>query len=332
MQQTILLVIGALILGTLLLLVVSTSGPAELPAQTVSVFLPPAKVLEVAVLPFWRTEGRRWYWYWYSDTSIEAQLRIGLETELVNRPGVKVFSRERLDELIHEQGITAGVLEWKKAQEIARFIGVKVLVAGEIVQYDDRFKEFTAGPSLPFFPSMPMAVERRLEVSVRLQLLDVATGEVLKAKVLSASRSKTESGREPPSEKELSWPIVQELSVHMANEVTGDWMRELRYGLYKKVRSRGDGWVGINPSDTFTAADQEVILLIYIARAQRDDLVTISWKDPQGNIVESKETRYTKDRWVVQRFALQGRPEGSWTVEAQLNGVQAFAIQFNVSR
>lgn len=198
------------------------------------------------------------------------------------------------------------------------------------MQYDDRVKELTAGPSLPFFPSMPMAVERRLTVSVRLQLLDVTTGQVLKAKVLSASRSKTESRQEPPSE-ELSWPIVQELSVRMADEVAGDWMRELRYGLYKKVRSKGGGWIGVGPSDTFTASDQEVILLIYIARAKRDDLVTTSWRDPQGNVVDSTETRYTKDRWVVQRFAMQGRPAGLWTVEAQLNGIQAFAIQFTVS-
>lgn len=331
MQQTILVAIGALIVGAFVLLIVGTSAPLELPAQTASVFMPPSEVLKIAVLPFWRRTEGHWYWYWHDDSSIGMQLRIGLETELVNRPGVKVFSRERLDELIREQGIAAGVLDWEKAREIARFVGVGVLVAGEIVQYDDRVKELTAGPSLPFFPSMPMVIERRLTVSVRLQLLDVTTGQVLKAKVLSASRSKTESRQEPPSE-ELSWPIVQELSARMADEVTGDWMRELRYGVYKKVRSKGGGWIGVGPSDTFTASDQEVILLIYIARAKRDDLLKIFWKDPQGNIVDSAEIRYIKDRWVVQRFALQGRPAGLWTVEAQLNGVQAFMEQFTVSR
>lgn len=61
MQQTILLIIGALIVGALLLLFIGTPASVELPTQTASVFLPPAKVLEVAVLPFWRTEGYRRY-------------------------------------------------------------------------------------------------------------------------------------------------------------------------------------------------------------------------------------------------------------------------------
>ncbi len=296
--------------------------PKEPPNQVIV----PIEPVNAAVIRFDDRSGRG---------TLGEEMRIRLEGELVNRPGLQVLARERLDVILQEQRLCAlGLCDPQTALEIGRLTGVNKLVTGVILGVSQDLQETQICKEIRLWPpgcarSVP-GTELRVELEMQFQILNAQTGRIEVSERLTHSASQSvERGQPLPDANKILRAVMDSLSSRIADRIQTGYTRELRYGLYKSYKTKGSAYEGESPATTFTAEDPQVVLIVHLVRMQPTDQFSVAWIDPQGNRMETPAVPGDAG-WVPFTLPLLGKPSGSWTVEGFINGQKVFAETFVV--
>lgn len=321
MSDLVKMVIIALLVAAALA-VVLTILPKEPPNQV----LIPIEPVNAAVIRFEDRSG---------VGTLGEEMRIRLEGELVNRLGIQVFSRERLDVILQEQRLCAlGLCDPQTAVQVGHLIGVNKLITGVILKVDQSVGETQICKEIQLWPpgcskSVP-GTEVKVEMEIQFQILNAQTGRIEASERISGSASEAvEKGQGLPDSAKLLRSAMDVLSSRIADRIQMGYTRELRYGLYKGYKPKGNAYEGEGLTNTFTTADEQVVLLVHLVRMQPGDHFNVVWVDPQGQRMESQAVSGDAG-WVPFTLPLLGKPAGTWTVEGYLNGQKVFTDTFIV--
>jgi hypothetical protein len=123
-----------------------------------------------------------------------------LEDLLCKMQGVTVVERQRVDAILLESefGAVSGLVDFEKAFRLGKMLGANVIVMGAIVDMRDEKREFHG------YGIHTKNVE--VMCSIRIRVLDIATGTVTFSKILKGSANYSESsyGRTSSSDKHFS--------------------------------------------------------------------------------------------------------------------------------
>jgi hypothetical protein len=280
--------------------------------------------LDIAVLQFANSSS----WPGAGDT-----VRARTETKLVNTPGMTIYSRTQLDQLLTEQALgAAGLVDQATAARIGSLIGVNKLVTGAVYSVQTTAEETTVceqwqdGDCIVSVP----AIRHHVRLLAQTSVLNAHTGQIERATDLTGSASDVVkvgsafSGYDP-----LIAEAADEIAEAVASVLSESYTRELRYGLYRDVRAKRQGFIGEGETQRFSAGDREAHLIVHFTRVTRGDGFTVRWVGP-GGVTETVEDLVARGAWRDYRFDLSGRPAGRYTVVGTLNGIEAFRLDFLV--
>ncbi len=283
--------------------------------------------LDVVVLPFANSSS----WPGAGDT-VEART----EARLVQAPGIDVYNRSELDALLGDQVLgRLGLLDPETAERIGSLIGVTRLIGGTI--YSVRFTEeetticesWDGGTCVSAVP----ALDRSVRVLAQIEVVDATTGRIETAIDANGEATITTRQVEPFSGYDaLVAAAADEIAADVASTLTDTYTRGLRYGLYRDVEEKRDGFVGQDESTRFRSAGDAawVNLVIHYTRVKDDDEVTLLWLDDEMRVIDEDADVVSEGEWRLYRLGLEGLEEGRYTVIGVLNGVEAFAKPFIV--
>lgn len=293
--------------------------PKPLPNQVIV----PTEQVNAAVIRFENRAG-------WGD--LGEDLRIRLEGELVNRPGIKVFTRTRLDPILQEQRLCAlGLCDPDTAVQIGRLTGVNKLITGVILGVSSNVKDTQICKEIQLWPpgckrSVP-GRELRIDMETQVQILNAQTGRIEVSERMNDWASESvETGQSLPDSGKLLRAILDSLSRRIADKIQAGYTREVRYGFYKDYKPKGGGYEGIEPTTSFSRADGKVVLLVFLARMQPGDQFHIAWVDPKGNRTETQAISVggASPMWIPFTLPVFNKPVGTWKVEGYINAQRVF--------
>ena len=282
--------------------------------------------LDIAVLRF----GNGSSWPGAEDT-----LRARTETRLVNTPGMTVYSRTELDQLLTEQTLgEAGFLDQATAARIGSLIGVNKLVTGTVYSVqataeDTSVCEQWAGGEC--IASVP-ATRYNVRVLSQVSVLNAHTGQIERAADVSGAASQLVkeggafSGYDP-----LIAASADDIAGEIALLLSETYTRELRYGLYREVRPKRQGFVGGGETQRFAVGDGAAYLIVHCTRIENGDSFVVRWVDAAGGEMQRTEDIVARGDWREYRLPLDGRSPGRYAAIGELNGMQAFRIEFIIA-
>lgn len=279
--------------------------------------------LDVAVLAFENSSS----WPGVGET-----LRARIETELVNASGITVFSRSRLDELLTEQMLgEVGLIDPATAARIGSLTGVSKLLTGTVYGIESRSEETTVceewkdGECVQSVP----AIRYTVRVLGQIQVVSAQTGQIEQALDVERGESITvKQGNTFGGYETLIAQAADDIASDMASLLTFTYTRELRYGLYRSVKPKRNGYVGEDETTRFERSDGEAYLIVHFTRIRSDNSFDLSWIDPEGNVVKSVDDIVSSRDWRLYQLDLSDLPDGRFTVSGALNGIEAFEKAF----
>lgn len=262
------------------------------------------------------------------------ELRIRVEGELANRPGIQVFTRSRLDAVLQEQRLCAiGLCDPGSAAQIGRLTGINKLVTGVILAANSQVKSAQICKEVQLWPpgckrSVPGS-ELQIEIEAQVQILNAQSGQIEVSDRMSGFAS--ESGERVPDGGPVARRALDSLASSIANRVQAGYTREIHYGLFKSYQPKGGGYKGIEHTANFSRADGQVVLLVKLVRMRAGDQFKIVWFDPSGQQYEtSPRTAGSGSLWIPYTLSVYDKPSGTWRAEAYVNGKRVFSEMFSL--
>jgi hypothetical protein len=309
------IVIGViLVIGILLLVIPEPAERAVIATER----------LDVAVLAFRNSSSWR---------GAEETLRGRVESRLVGETGINVFSRAQLDALLMERALgTSGIIDPTTAVEIGTLTGVSKLVTGTVYAVDTLSEPTTLcvrwqdGNCAEVVPAEKYSVR----VLAQVEVIDTLTGKIEQSTDTTGSSETTlRQGVSFGSFDSLIASAADEISDQVASHLTSTYTRELRYGLYESVKTKGGGYVGKNETVRFSASD-DAQLIVHFVRVRNGDSFDIQWIDPNGNVLDQTQDVVSNGEWQLYTWDLAGRAPGRYHVMGSIAGSQAFDAPFTV--
>jgi len=308
--------IGLVLVATVLFLVIpEPAGRAVIATES----------LDVAVLDF----GNSASW-----PGVEETLARRIEASLVRADAVSVYSRAQLDALLLEHALSdTGFIDPTTAVEIGSLSGVNKLIVGSVYAVDTSAEETTLcvtwqdGDCIETTPATKYAVRVRAQV----QVIDARTGMIEHALDLFGSdqatvRSNTAFGGFDS--------LLANASVEMASDVVDalstTYTRELRYGLYREIEVKNNGYIGRDEASRFSARRDDAHFIVHFTRIQDYDLFDVVWAAEDGTVVEQFEDVVSDGEWRHYELDLSGLAPGRYHVHGLLNGSLALDAPFSV--
>ncbi len=312
------LVIGVLLVATLLVFVVPE--PSERAVIT-------SERLDVAVLPF--TNSSSW-------PGVEGTLAGRIETRLVNASGIDVYSRAQLDALLMENALTqTGFIDPSTAVEIGTLTGVNKLITGAVYAVDSNARETTIcvawedGDCAEEAPATEYSVRIRAQVEV----VDTRTGLIERALDVQGANSTTlRSGSLFGGFDSLLATAATSIAGDVESALTAAYTKEIRYGLYRSVEPKREGYVGKDPTSRFSTSDDAIHLIVHFTRIGQSDVFDLVWLGPDQSTVSRVEDVVSAGEWRHYRIDPAGLASGRYRAHGTLNGAEAFNEPFTISR
>lgn len=309
-------VVVAVVLALFLLLIPEPSERAVIATER----------LDVAVLAF----GNSSAW-----SSVGETLRARVETKLVNAEGISVFSRVRLDALLTEQALSqTGALDPSTAVRIGSLTGVNKLVAGsvygvealsEAVTICERWKDGICVQSTP-------GTRYTVKLLAQVEVLNAQTGRIEQAHDEEGTANATaKQGEVFAGYDTLIAAAADDIASDVSSFLTLTYTREIRYGLYRAVKAKGDGFVGEGETTRFHRSDAKAYLIVHFARVRDDDSFDLTWVDSSGAFLSSLQDVVASDDWRLYSLDLEKAPLGRITAKGRIAGIDAFAKAFVLS-
>jgi hypothetical protein len=309
------IVIGViLVIGILLLVIPEPAERAVIATER----------LDVAVLAFRNSSSWR---------GAEETLRGRVESRLVGETGINVFSRAQLDALLMERALgTSGIIDPTTAVEIGTLTGVSKLVTGTVYAVDTLSEPTTLCVRWQDGNCAEVVAAEKYSVRVlaQVEVIDALTGKIEQSTDTTGSSETTlRQGVSFGSFDSLIASAADEISDQVASHLTSTYTRELRYGLYESVKTKGDGYVGKNETVRFSASD-DAQLIVHFVRVRNGDPFDIQWIDPSGNVLDQTQDVVSNGEWQLYTWDLAGRAPGRYHVTGSIAGNQAFDAPFTV--
>jgi hypothetical protein len=314
------IVIGVILLVGILLLVVPEPAERAIIAT---------ERLDVAVLAFRNSSS----WRGADGQGPGETLRGRVESRLVGETGINVFSRAQLDALLIERALgTSGIIDPATAVEIGTLTGVSKLVTGAVYAVDTlsepttlcvRWQDGNCAEEVP-------AVKYSVRVLAQVEVIDARTGKIEQSTDTTGSSDTTiRQGVSFGSFDSLIASAADQIADQVANRLTSTYTRELRYGLYDSVKTKGDGYVGKNETTRFSTSD-DAQLIVHFVRVRNGDSFDVQWIDPSGAILDRMEDVVSNGEWQLYSWNLGGRAPGRYHVTGSIAGTPAFDAPFTV--
>ncbi len=313
----------AIVIVTAALLISALFFPKPLPYSVIV----PTEQVNAGVIRF---ENRAGGW-----GDLGEELRIRVEGELVNRSGIQVFTRSRLDAILQEQRLCAiGLCDPQTAVQIGRLTGVNKLVTGVILAATSQVQNTQICKEIQLWPpgcqrSVP-GVELRVTIEVQIQILNAQTGQIEVSERINGFA--IESGEHTPDGSAVARRALDSLASRIADKVQAGYTREIRYGLFKGYKPKGGGYEGIEPTTSFSRADGQVVLLVQLVRMKPGDQFKVLWIDPVGKqYTIPAQTVGSSPLWIPYTLSpLYDKPSGTWQVEGYVNEQRVFSEMFSL--
>ncbi|MCX6094213.1 MAG: hypothetical protein NTY63_05240 [Candidatus Bipolaricaulota bacterium] len=280
--------------------------------------------LDIAVLAFRNSS---------SWSGVQETVRGRIETGLVNESGIHVYSRTQLDALLLEQSLSAtGLLDPATAVKIGSLTGVSKLVTGSVYAVDTSAEATTAcarwenGACAETVPATTYAAK----ISAQVEVIDAKTGQIEQSMDVDGSDSSTVlQGTVFGGFDSLLADSSSEIASEVAGNLTSNYTREVRYGLYEDVETKRNGYVGKNETRRF-AAGSDVRLVLHYTRVRDGDLFDLDWTGPSGESVGHVEDVVSNGDWSLQTLDAAALAPGRYVVTGTLNGIVAFQEPFTL--
>jgi len=309
------ILVGVVLIAGLLLLVVPEPSERAVIAT---------ERLDVAVLSFRNSSSWR---------GAEETLRGRVESQLVGESGINVFSRAQLDALLIERALgTSGIIDPATAVEIGTLTGVSKLVTGTVYAVDTLSEPTTLCIRWDGGNCVEEAAATKYTVRVmaQVEVIDARTGRIEQSTDTSGSAdTTTRQGTAFGGYDSLIASAATSIAGQVADRLTSTYTRELRYGLYEAVKTKGNGYVGQGETHRFSTAD-DVQLIVHFVRVQDGDLFDVQWIDPSGAVVDRTEDVVSDGEWQLYTWDLAPRAPGRYHVQGWIAGTQAFDAPFTV--
>jgi hypothetical protein len=311
------IVVGIVLIAGLLLLVIPE------PAQQAVIA---TERLDVAVLSFRNSSSWR---------GAQETLRGRVETQLVSESGINVFSRAQLDALLIERALgTSGIIDPATAVEIGTLTGVSKLVTGAVYAVDTPTEPTTlclkweAGSCI----EEVAATKYMVRVMAQVEVIDARTGRIEQSTDTTGSAETTvREGAAFGSYDSLIASASDEIARQVADRLTSTYTRELRYGLYESVKTKGSGYVGKNETHRYATTD-DAQMVVHFTRVRDGDLFDIQWLDAEGDVLNKTEDVVSDDEWQLYTWDLAGLAPGRYHVVGWIAGSLAFDAPFTVGQ
>jgi hypothetical protein len=314
------IVVGVILLVGILLLVIPE--PAERAVIA-------TERLDVAVLAF----GNSSSWRGADGRGPGETLRGRVESRLVGETGINVFSRAQLDALLIERALgTSGIIDPATAVEIGTLTGVSKLVTGAVYAVDTlsepttlcvRWQDGNCAEEVA-------AVKYSVRVLAQVEVIDARTGKIEQSTDTTGSSDTTlRQGVSFGSFDSLIASAADQIADQVASRLTSTYTRELRYGLYDSVKTKGDGYVGKSDTTRFSTSD-DAQLIVHFVRVRNGDSFDVQWIDPSGAILDRTEDVVSNGEWQLYTWNLAGRAPGRYHVTGSIAGTPAFDAPFTV--
>jgi hypothetical protein len=314
------IVIGVILLVGILLLVVPEPAERAIIAT---------ERLDVAVLAFRNSSS----WRGADGQGPGETLRGRVESRLVGETGINVFSRAQLDALLIERALgTSGIIDPATAVEIGTLTGVSKLVTGAVYAVDTlsepttlcvRWQDGNCAEEVP-------AVKYSVRVLAQVEVIDARTGKIEQSTDTTGSSDTTiRQGVSFGSFDSLIASAADQIADQVASRLTSTYTRELRYGLYDSVKTKGDGYVGKNETTRFSTSD-DAQLIVHFVRVRNGDSFDVQWIDPSGNVLDQTQDVVSNGEWQLYSWNLGGRAPGRYHVTGSIAGTPAFDAPFTV--
>jgi hypothetical protein len=309
------IVLGVILLVGILLLVIPE--PAERAVIA-------TERLDVAVLAFRNSSSWR---------GAEETLRGRVESRLVGESGINVFSRAQLDALLMERALgTSGIIDPATAVEIGTLTGVSKLITGTVYAVDTlsepttlciRWQDGNCAEEVP-------AVKYSVRVLAQVEVIDARTGKIEQSTDTTGSANTTlRQGVSFGSFDSLIASAADQIADQVASNLTSTYTRELRYGLYDSIKTKGNGYVGKGETTRFsTSADAQ--LIVHFVRVRNGDSFDIQWIDPSGAVLAQTQDVVSNGEWQLYTWDLVGLAPGRYHVTGSIAGTPAFDAPFTV--
>lgn len=316
---SVLIAIGLVValVGVILLL-----GIAEPPQHAVIA----TERLDVAVLGFANSSAWR---------GAAGTLQARIETELVNTPGITVFSRSRLDQLLTEQMLgEVGICDPATAARIGSLTGVNKLITGTVYAIDTSkepttvCEEWKNGECVSLVP----ANRYRLQLLAQIQIVDTRSGQIEQACDCEGEDTVTiKEGSSFGGYEGLLVAAATDIASDVSSLLISSYTRELHYGLYRSVTRKREGYVGEDETSRFSRSDLNALLIVHFNRVRSGDLFELYWIDSSGKTVESARDTVTNGQWCLYTLSLTDLQIGRFTVQGYLDGIKAFERAFVIN-
>jgi len=311
------LVVGVLLVATLLVFFIPE--PSEQAVIT-------SERLDVAVLAF--TNSSSW-------PGVEGTLAGRIETRLVNAAGIDVYSRAQLDALLIENALTqAGFVDPATAIEIGALTGVNKLITGSVYAVDSNARETTIcvtwedGDCVEEAP----ATEYSAQIRAQIEVVDTRTGLIEQAVDLQGADSTTlRAGSFFGGFDSLLANAATSIAGDVERALTAIYTKELRYGLYRDVKSKQGGFVGEGSTSRFSSSDDAIHLIVHFTRIGGGDVFDLTWLGPDEATVSLVEDVVSSGAWRHYSIDPADLPSGRYRVRGVLEGIEAFDKPFTIS-
>jgi len=266
---------------------------------------------------------------------VDETVRARVESTLVNKPGINVFSRSQLDSLLAEQLMSeSGMIDATTAVKLGSLTGVSKLITGTVIGVDTRAEATTIcltwenGACTQEAPGTQYSVQVLSQISV----VNTTTGRIERSLDAKGSSSITLPA-------ETSFGGFDSLLANAATQIGDDvssslsaaYTRELRYGLYDDYQTKREGFVGKDESSHFTPSDGKIYLIVHFVRAQQNELFDIAWSDSAATFDNRVEDVVSDNDWRIYPLDASMMNPGRYFVRASLNGTQVFEIPFTIA-
>ena len=219
------------------------------------------------------------------------------------------------------------------ATEIGTLTGVSKLIMGSVYAVDTSAEETTLcvrwedGDCIEEVP----AIRYSARVRAQVQVIDTRTGMIEHALDLSGA-DQTTVRRETVfgGFDSLLADACGEMAGDVVSALTSTYTRELRYGLYRDVEVKRDGFVGREEASRFSGASDTAYLVVHFTHIQDHDLFDVVWTTSDGEVVERIEDVVTRGEWRRYELHLAGLDSGRYRVLGVLNGNVAFDAPFSI--
>ncbi|MEN3009679.1 MAG: CsgG/HfaB family protein [Candidatus Bipolaricaulaceae bacterium] len=263
-------------------------------------------------------------------------LRARIEAALTRKPGVKVFSRTHLDIILQEQRLGAlGLIEPATALEIGRLTGVNKIVTGTVlgahVHATQGWVGLVTAVLSVMFQTPVSASELKARVSVQFQIIDAQTGRVETAETVTEEESVVLRERATGEEHAVAMSnVLEKVAENIASKIHGKYTDEVKYGLYKSIKKKGEKLEGLEPTTIFNRLDGQAVMLVYVKRVRPGATFRIEWLGPHNTVWSTPKQSVASGMWLPFVLPLLSCEPGIWTARGILNDQEIFSYSFSV--